>query len=206
MEWQSWVAYTLAASVVLAIPGPTILLVLVQSLEHGRRAALPLVAGVALGDFIAVTGSLLGLGIILAASATLFTLLKWAGAVYLIYLGLRMWQRPLSLTEVKEGKVEAPAGKLFRHACLVTALNPKGIIFFMAFVPQFIDPAADPNLQLALMAITFLTLAVINAALYACFASRVRDWLRRPKALRWLQRGGGSALVGAGMLTALAER
>ena len=206
MEWHNWLAFSLAAAVVLAIPGPTILLVLVQSITHGPRAALPLVAGVAVGDFIAVTCSLLGLGVILAASATLFTLLKWIGAAYLIYLGVRMWRQPPQLGNLKDESAEAPAGKLFRNACLVTALNPKGIIFFLAFVPQFVEPTGNAHFQLALMALTFLLLATLNAALYAYFAGQIRVWLRHPETLRWFQRGGGSALIGAGMLTALAER
>lgn len=208
MEITLWLAFTIAAAIVLIVPGPTILLVVAQSVQHGRSAAMPLVAGVALGDFLAITLSLSGLGMILATSADLFILLKWLGAAYLVWLGIQMWRSPGVV------RVTSQAGnlrtlyplKLFSHATLVTALNPKGIIFFMAFVPQFINPNSGPLLQLVIMAGTFLLLAVLNAWLYAWFAVRIRKALTSNSAAQWTKRGSGSLLIGAGLVAACAEQ
>jgi threonine/homoserine/homoserine lactone efflux protein len=202
-----WIAFVVAATIVLVVPGPTILLVISQSVRHGRTAALPLVAGVAVGDFIAVMMSLFGLGVILAASATLFTILKWLGAIYLIFLGVQMWRSPSDINPAAPLMVsDVKPLNLFAHAALVTALNPKGIIFFMAFAPQFVSPEAAPSPQLMIMAATFLILAVVNASLYAWFAAGIRKMLTGYNARTWLQRGSGSALIGAGLLTATIEK
>lgn len=91
MNMESWILFVLATTLILVIPGPTIILVISQAVDHGRKSVVPLVAGVLLGDFTAMTLSLLGLGVILAASAVLFTLFKWIGPVYLVYLVIRMW-------------------------------------------------------------------------------------------------------------------
>src|SRR5690242_17486815 len=96
MAFDHWLAFVAASAVLLAIPGPTVLLVISYALGHGRRAAWGTVAGVTLGDFTSMTASLVGLGAVLATSATLFTALKWAGAIYLIYLGVRLWGAPVT--------------------------------------------------------------------------------------------------------------
>ncbi|WP_281262046.1 LysE family translocator [Azospirillum thermophilum] len=96
MSPDLWLAFAAASAVMLAIPGPTVLLVVSYALGHGRRSAMATVAGVALGDFTAMTASMLGLGMLLATSAALFTLLKWLGAAYLVYLGLKLWRAPVA--------------------------------------------------------------------------------------------------------------
>lgn len=199
MDLNIWLAFCAAAIVMLLIPGPTILLVIGQSLGGGTRTALPLVAGVALGDLTAMTLSLAGLGAILATSATLFTALKWVGAAYLVWLGVRLWRAP-----VEPGAAPPLAGgRALRQAWLVTALNPKGIVFFVAFVPQFIDPARPFALQAVVLVATFVTLAAANAAIYAALAGRLSGAVRRPAVRRALNRVGGGVLVGAGLAVAL---
>lgn len=202
MSLETWLAFVAATVVMLAIPGPTILLVIGQSLGAGRRAALPLVAGVALGDLTAMTLSLAGLGALLAASATLFTVLKFAGAAYLAWLGIRLWRAP-----VEEGAMPpVTARRAFRDAYVVTALNPKGIAFFVAFVPLFVDAGAAFVPQASLLVATFVTLAAVNAAIYALLASRLSGAVRRPAVRRAFNRGGGLVLVGAGLATAAMRR
>ena len=139
MTLETWLAFTAASAVLLVIPGPTILLVVSYALGQGWRTALPMAVGVALGDFTAMTLSLLGLGAVLAASATLFTMLKWCGAAYLVWLGIKLWRAGGAL-DAKPRTDAASATKMLGHAWLVTALNPKGLTFFIAFLPQFIDP------------------------------------------------------------------
>jgi threonine/homoserine/homoserine lactone efflux protein len=199
MELTTWLAFLAAAGAMLLIPGPTILLVIGQSLGGGARNALPLVAGVALGDLTAITLSLAGAGAVLAASATLFTALKWAGAAYLVYLGVKLWRAP-----VAPGASPPVTGRrALREAYVVTALNPKGIVFFVAFVPQFLDPARPFLPQAAILVASFVTLAALNAGAYALLASRLSGAVRRPGVRRALNRAGGGMLMAAGVAVAL---
>ena len=199
MTIESWIAFLLATAVMLAIPGPTILLVIGQSLGVGRRNALPLVAGVALGDLTAITLSLAGLGALLATSSVAFTALKWAGAAYLVYLGVKLWRAPVSA----EATPPLEARAAFRQAYLVTALNPKGIAFFVAFVPQFISSDAPFLPQAAVLVASFVSLAASNALLYAMLAGQMSSLVRRPSVRRGFNRAGGGVLVGAGLALAL---
>jgi threonine/homoserine/homoserine lactone efflux protein len=206
MTLEIWLAYVLAVGVVLVIPGPTILLVVSQAVSRGSRSVAPLAAGVVLGDLTAMTFSLLGLGAVLATSATMFSLLKWIGAIYLIYLGARMWVASPDAEALRPPGSAAPGRELFRSAFIVTALNPKGIAFFVAFLPQFVQPETETAPQLLLLGATFLLLAGINTALYAVFAGQLRDRMTRPRVRRWFHRCGGCALVCAGMITAALRR
>ena len=205
---DTWLAYAAATAVLLVIPGPTILTVISYSLTHGRRANMALVAGVALGDSTALVLSVVGLGAVLAASAMLFTAVKWAGGLYLIYLGVRML-RGGAVALPAEGEVPArleSRKRVFANTWLVTALNPKGIIFFIAFLPQFLRPGPDVAAQLWVLAATFVVLATINAALYAVFASGARRFLATPRALRGFNLAGGSLLAAAGVWALFARR
>ena len=200
MTLETWAAFTAASAVLLVIPGPTILLVVSYALGQGWRTALPMAVGVALGDFTAMTLSMLGVGALLAASATVFVALKWAGAAYLVYLGLRLWRAGGTLDATPRTETSG-AMKMVGHAWLVTALNPKSITFFVAFLPQFLDPHADFATQMAIFELTFLVMAFANAFGYALVASRARTLVRNPRALRLFNRAGGSLLVGAGLAT-----
>lgn len=189
MSIELWLAFVAASAVLLAIPGPTVLLVISYALGHGKRSATATVAGVALGDFTAMTASMLGLGALLATSATLFTVLKWVGAAYLIYLGVKLWRAPVASNEAPGEAVsvakERPL-RIFLHTYIVTALNPKSIIFFVAFLPQFLNHAEPIAFQMVVFEVTFLVLATANAAAYGLMASMARKTIRKPS----VQRGG----------------
>jgi threonine/homoserine/homoserine lactone efflux protein len=201
MALDHWLAFVAASAIMLAIPGPTILLVVSYALGHGRKATTATVAGVALGDFTAMTASMVGLGALLAASATLFTLLKWLGAAYLVWLGIKLWRAPVGAAAVEAAAgAEARPGRIFLHAFAVTALNPKSIVFFVAFVPQFLVPAEPLLPQMAVAEATFLVLASLNAFAYAAMASAARSSIRNPSVQKVVNRVGGSLLVGAGAL------
>jgi threonine/homoserine/homoserine lactone efflux protein len=202
MTLEIWLAFVLASAVMLAIPGPTILLVIGYGLQHGMRAALPVVLGVALGDLTAMTFSLAGLGALLATSASLFTVLKVAGALYLVYLGIRMWRADPVLPQAEAKAVPVMGRRMARQAFIVTALNPKSIVFFIAFLPQFIDHGSAVTPQLVTLGATFLVIAVVNAWIYAVMAGRARSRIEDLRILRWANRVGGSLLIGAGLLTA----
>lgn len=201
MTIEAWAAFAAASAVLLVIPGPTILLVVSYALGQGWRTALPMAVGVALGDFTAMTLSMLGIGALLMASATVFTALKWAGAAYLVYLGIKLF-RAAGRLDAAPRTEPTPASRMMAHAWLVTALNPKSITFFVAFLPQFLDRNADFLAQMAVFEATFLVLAFVNAFGYALAAARARALVRNERAIRLFNRAGGTLLVGAGVATA----
>ncbi len=200
MTLETWLAFAAASAVLLVIPGPTILLVVSYALGQGWRTALPMAVGVALGDFTAMTLSMLGIGALLMASATLFTVLKWLGAAYLIWLGIKLFRAGGTLG-AEPRRDAASAAKMLAHAWLVTALNPKSITFFVAFLPQFLDRHADFWTQMAIFEATFLVLAFCNAFGYALVAARARSVFSSERAIRIFNRTGGSLLIGAGVAT-----
>ncbi len=206
MAVEFWLAFVLASAIVLVIPGPTILTVISYTLAHGRRATVPLVAAVALGDCTSLAFSLLGLGALLAASAFWFGVVKLAGGLYLVWLGLSMLRSGIVSDALRMPPAPASRRRLFANTYLVTALNPKGIVFFAAFLPQFIDPAAAAAPQLWLLAGTFVAMAIVNATLYAAFAASARRALSSPRAQRRFNLSGGSLLTAAGAWALLARR
>lgn len=206
MPLELWLAFALASTALLAIPGPTVLLVVSYALGQGRRSGLATVPGVALGDFTAMTVSLLGAGAVLAASATLFTVLKLAGAAYLAWLVVQLWRAKPALETIVGTNAPIRPRSMFWNAYVVTALNPKSIVFFVAFLPQF-TVAARPLLpQFLLLEATFLTLAIINIALWAVLAGQMRARFRDPATLRFANRIGAGFLIGAAALTVLVRR
>lgn len=206
MPIELWLAFVAASAVLLIIPGPTILTVISYSMAQGRRANVPLVAAVALGDSTALVVSLLGLGALLATSAFWFTVVKWVGGLYLIYLGLRLLRAGASMSELAAPAATGSRWKLFANTYLVTALNPKGIVFFVAFLPQFISPGESVTRQLWVLAITFVAMATLNATLYAVFAAAAGRLLASPTAQRRFHLAGGSLLSIAGVWALLAKR
>ena len=206
MPLEIWIAFVLASSVLLVIPGPTIMLVVSYALGRGRGSAWATVPGVALGDFTAMTVSLAGAGAVLAASATLFTVLKLCGAAYLLWLGIGMWRStPEKLDPASAGRAPRELAAMFWRSYVVTALNPKSIVFFIAFVPQFMSEGRPLLPQFVVLIATFVTLAAVNTALWALLAGEMRVRFGRPSARRLVTRLGGSFLIGAGALTALAR-
>ncbi len=203
MDIQVWVAFVAASVVLLMIPGPTIVLVLTYALTQGRRVAVASAAGVATGDLIAMTASLLGLGAVVLASATLFTALKWVGAAYLVWMGVGMIRAAGGQTLGRLADVpDLTPRRVFGNAMIITALNPKSIVFFIAFVPQFLMVDRPLAPQFAVLIATFVTLAAVNALTYALLADGMRATIRRSAVLAWMTRAGGGVLIAMGLLTA----
>jgi threonine/homoserine/homoserine lactone efflux protein len=207
MPLDLWLTFVAASTALLLIPGPTVLLVLSYALSKGRSVAVASAAGVAFGDLLAMTASLVGLGALVLASATLFAALKWVGAIYLIYLGVKMLR---SAPSAGQGTVQTDndvsAHGVFGHAAAVTALNPKSIAFFIAFVPQFLRPETPLAPQFIILIATFVGLAAINALAYALLANKMRTKFGKPHVITWLTRGGGVALISMGILTTTLRR
>jgi threonine/homoserine/homoserine lactone efflux protein len=202
MTLAQWLPFAIASAILVAIPGPTVLLVVSYALGHGRKYAFATTAGVAMGDLTSMTASMLGLGVLLAASAEMFMVVKWIGAAYLVYLGIKLWRSPVIDTDAVRSSTELRTGRIIAHAYAVTVLNPKSIIFFVAFLPQFIDPHAASISQIAIMEATFVGLAAANAFGYAMLASVARRAIRRPRVQRAVNRTGGTLLIGAGVFAA----
>ena len=207
MDFELWLTFVATSIVLLLIPGPTILLVLSYSLSHGKKVALATASGVALGDFLAISASLAGLGALVLASATLFTILKLLGAAYLVYLGIKLFYT--SSNKIEESKIEDAensAFNIFTHTCAVTALNPKSIVFFIAFVPQFIVLESPLFPQFLILISTFVALGSINAFTYALLADKLRSKISKPSILSLFSRLGGSALIAMGIGTAIFKK
>lgn len=202
MTIESFIPFILATTLILIIPGPTIILVISQAVAHGRKSVIPLVAGVLLGDFTAMAFSLAGLGALLSASAALFSVFKWVGAMYLFYLGAKLWGCSPKAQALQDTGRTSSTRTLFRSSFIVTALNPKSIAFFVAFLPQFINPSEAAIPQLSLLGGTFLLLATLNATLYALFAGQLSEHTKKVTVRKWFNRCGGGALIGAGIITA----
>lgn len=209
MPIDLWLTFVAASFVLLVIPGPTILLVISYALTQGRRVAVATAMGVALGDLIVVTTSMAGLGALMQTSALAFTVLKWVGAAYLVYLGVKLLRSPPYLGDLStpdQPPTQPSAKQIFGHAALVTALNPKGIIFIIAFVPQFLSPALPALPQFLTMGATFVAMGAINALAYALLADQLRQHIRRPSVLTAMNRAGGAALITMGLVTATMKR
>ncbi|WP_459853162.1 LysE family translocator [Dongia sp. agr-C8] len=213
ISFHLWLAFAAAAAIVIAIPGPTTLMVTGHAMSSGTRVALASLLGVALGDFTAIACSVLGLGAILAASAEAFTVLKWAGALYLIYLGIKLWRAPaVPLGAMAAGPNGSTRGqrrsmrRAIAESFSVTLLNPKGLLFFAAFLPQFIDMHRAVLPQVVVLALTFEVLAAGSLMLYIFMTARARRVMDSPRAIRIMNRAGGTMLIGAGLLTASLKR
>ena len=203
MSLESWLAYTLVTATFLLIPGPTLLLVISYSLFRGRSTISALVFGVGLGDLTAIGFSLLGVGMLLQTVSTAFYFLKWLGAAYLIWLGIKMWLNASDPVVIsKKAKNRAWWG-IFRNAYVTTALNPKSIVFFLAFIPQFMEPDLPFISQALVLGGTFFVLAIMSVVSYALLASYAGQQLSLTSLRRWSQRLGGGLLIGAGGMTAV---
>jgi threonine/homoserine/homoserine lactone efflux protein len=205
MSLHAWLAFLGATLVLLLIPGPTMLLVIGDTLANRGRSAWSTIAGVAAGDITSMTVSLAGAGALLAASATAFTVLKLIGGTYLVYLGAKSL---LNARRMHNDSAQAAlpmqrksARRRFASAWTVTALNPKSIVFFVAFVPQFISADHSFVSQCAILLPTFVLLAAATATLCALAARRLANRLTSAAAQRRFGYAGGAVLLGAGAIT-----
>lgn len=206
MSFELWLAFVATVAILIVIPGPTTLTVLGYSLSYGRRAAFTLVAAVVLGDSTALALSLFGLGSVLATSAFWFAAVKFVGGLYLLFLGVQALRRGIGNAPAAPPPLAGSRWQLFANTWLVTALNPKGIIFYVAFLPQFVIPDAPVAPQLWLLAATFIALALINATLYTVFAASLSDLLSSAHARRRFDLAGGALLSAAGIWALFARR
>lgn len=197
-----YLAFLLTSLALIAFPGPNVALTISTSMTHGRRAGLVTVAGTSSAMALQLALTVTGMSAILAASASWFSWLRWAGAVYLAYLGVRAW-RAASF----KGTYSAPSPPsvtVFTRGVLVSLTNPKTLLFFGAFLPQFVSAERPPLTQLAILAVSFLALAIVLDSAWALLAHRAAAVLAGRG--RWPNRVQGGLLIGAGLGLALARK
>lgn len=208
MSLHLWLAYTGIIAALIAIPGPSALLSMTHGLRYGHRRALATVLGGVVAAMTLMTASALGLGAILAASTTAFTLLKVVGAAYLIWLGISAWRTPSSPEKVQTEPAEASPGllKLFRKGYMVGISNPKDLLFFAALFPNFIDTTQPHAVQFATLAVTWAILDCGLMFAYACAGRHLSTLFASPARLRLLNRSTGTLFVFAGGALAASAR
>ncbi|MDX6591683.1 MAG: hypothetical protein QOJ13_879 [Gaiellales bacterium] len=193
-----------AALLLLIVPGPAVVYIVSQSVEHGRRAGLVAMLGIHAGTLVHTTAAALGLSAILVSSAEAFTVVKILGACYLIYLGLRLLlgRERRSTTSAPR---EAHLGRIFRQGALVNVTNPKTALFFFAFLPQFVDPSKGAvGAQIAVLGAVFVVLGMISDGLFGLLAGTAAGWARGRPGFGVLQRRvTGTIFIGLGVTTAL---
>ncbi len=205
MDWHYWIAFALASAVMGLIPGPGVMSIVGYAVGAGRRVALASVAGMMVGNAIAMSLSLLGVGALLAASALAFSVVKWAGASYLIGLGVVTIARSRGAPRQDDATPRLGARAAFAGNVAVGTFHPKTIVFFVAFVPQFISPEGGYATQAALLVATFCLVVDGTDTAYALAASRASKVLRTKRAAMWAKRAGGGVLIASGVATAAAR-
>jgi threonine/homoserine/homoserine lactone efflux protein len=206
MTGTNFPLFLLAALVIAIIPGPGIFYVAARTLSDGGKAGIASTFGTAIGGLVHVIAGALGVSAIILASAELFTAVKFAGALYLVWLGIRTFREARAL--LPQQTVPFEAGRAFRDGVLVEALNPKTAAFFLAFIPQFVDPSgATPALQFMTLGLVSVTLNTFADLIVVGIASRAQSSLvRRPHLFQRLRQGSGLFIAGLGISLALARR
>jgi threonine/homoserine/homoserine lactone efflux protein len=193
--------FAVACVAFLAIPGPSVFYIVTRSLVQGRRAGVTSMLGVQAGGLVHVVAAAFGLSALIASSAAAFTVVKYAGAAYLVFLGLRkLLGREPDAPELETGP--ASPGRLFAHGVIINVLNPKTALFFLAFLPQFVDPSAGPVApQMLVLGLMLVSIGVFSDGTYALLAASIGN---RLKARRRLERISGAVFVSLGVVAALA--
>ncbi len=197
--------FLLVAATTVLSPGPGVVMTLTNSLRHGFRGTFPGIVGISFGTFAVATLSATGLGVLLAASATAFTVTKYVGAAYLVYLGIRLWRAPGVRIEVGVAPAVG-AGRRFLEGLTLQLTNPKAIFFFLSVFPQFVDHSRPGGRQFALLVVTYSALVVLIHSGYALTAERARGWLASERGGRALNRLGGATFMFFGAAMASARR
>jgi threonine/homoserine/homoserine lactone efflux protein len=205
-EPATFAVFALAALALLVIPGPAVLYIVAQSISGGRRAGLVSTLGLHVGSLVHVAAAAVGLSSLLVSSARAFEAVKLAGAAYLVWLGVRRLLDRRSVGSVA-ARAARPLGEVFRQGIVVNVLNPKTALFFLAFLPQFVDVSrGSVALQIVVLGLTFVVLGLISDGLYAVLAGTAGSWLRRrPRVAAGERYVSGGVLVGLGVTTALSS-
>jgi homoserine/homoserine lactone efflux protein len=206
MSWELWWAYFFACWVIALSPGSGAVLAMSHGLSYGVRRASTTIAGLQVGLLITLVVAGAGLGAVLVASETAFTVVKFAGAGYLLWLGLQQWRAGDRVAAGAVALPPMPARKRFIAGVLTNATNPKGILFMVAVLPQFIDPTRPLGLQLLVLGLTTCAVDIVVMHGYALLAQRMQVLFRSPSAARWQNRCFGGLLMAVGATLAFVKR
>ena len=179
MDTHTWLIYFLAATGLSLSPGPNGLLALTHGALHGQRKAMYTITGGALGFVIVIALSMFGIGALLQTSLMWLTVLKWLGGAYLVWLGIQVWRSPPLSLDASGSSEPRARWSMFQQGALSAITNPKAILFFAAFLPQFLDPHRSLFLQFIIMASTFAAIEIATEFFIASMANRISPWLRR---------------------------
>ena len=204
MELQTYLAFVLATSIMIALPGPSVLLTVAHSISFGWQRALSTVVGATTGIAVQLTVAAIGLTSLLNMVAEAFEWLRWAGAAYLVYLGIKQWRGANEPLEVDTSSVSKT--NLFVQGLVITILNPKSLIFIAAFLPQFIDAVRPLGLQFSIIVPTFLVITFSVTSVWALVAGKVSGFLQSQRAFQSVLRTAGGLMVIAGVGLAAARR
>ena len=200
MTFEIYIAYIVACFVIALVPGPTVTVIVANSLAHGSRAGLLNVAGTQLGLALMMAILVVGLSSVIAAMGWLFDWLRWAGAAYLVWLGWKLLRAPEAMVDIQKSSV--PKGGFLLQGFLVLMANPKALLWFGAFIPQFIDPTGNYVGQIVVLGVTAMTVALVSDGAYAVVTGRASAMLSR-KRVRLVSRLSGGFLIGGGIWLAL---
>lgn len=202
---QLYLLFFVMAATTVFSPGPGVVMTLTNALRYGLRGTIGGILGIACGALVVAAISATSLGVLLATSAVAFTILKFIGAAYLVYLGIRLWRAP-PFKFSEQSAHEATFGRRFIEGISLQLTNPKAIFFFLSVFPQFIDPKMSYSVQFAALVLTYATLVVVIHCIYAFFAGRAKSWLTSERGGRVVNRTAGTTLVIFGAALATAKR
>ncbi len=204
---QLYATYVLATAALILMPGPIVTLVIANSLKHGARTGVMTVVGANLGSTVLITFAAIGLTTVLTLVSDLFEWIRWAGVLYLAYLGIREWRQVFRRSGANGAlPPDAKPKGVFWHGFIVAITNPKTAFFFVAFFPQFVDPNLPAAPQIAILCVTFTVLAFLLDGMYAVIAGRARVWLAGEAKAKIRHGITGTLLLGTGIGLALARR
>lgn len=209
MSLHVWLSFVLTSTVLVLIPGPTVLQCIGDALANPNRQKWSTIAGVGVGDVVAMSLCLMGAGALLRASATAFTVVKMLGAFYIMYLGVRgilsARQNGVGVGEVPIRRPETALSR-FTKASTITMLNPKYLFYFVVFVPRFLSSSSPLVPQAGMLLVTFVVLGMLNAWMYMSLAGVLGSRLRSPRARRNVDYASGGVLLAAGVVTLVLKR
>src|SRR5215218_2008502 len=206
-DLSTWGLFVLASLVLLLTPGPAVLYIVARSVQQGRTAGLVSVLGIHLGTIVHIVAAAVGLSALIVSSALAFSVVKWVGAAYLIWIGIRTLLAKDPSSDAPAVPAE-PLGRVFRDGFVVNLFNPKTAIFFLAFLPQFVDPSRGAvHWQILVLGLTFMSLGIMSDGMFALIAGAAGDFLRRSRRFLRFQRWfAGTSFIGLGVTAALATR
>lgn len=200
METPTLLAFIVAATAIIVVPGPTNMVIVSTAMTSDQKRMIATVAGAATSHILLCIIATVGLQAVLALSGKVFEIIRWVGAVYIIWLGIQQWKAPHVAGKNDEAIVVEPLHRYFLRGFSVNTANPKALIFYGVFFPPFLDPAAASGPQLAILGITFVTIFMVVALLYGAIAARIKRFATSPGGQKLVHRVSGATLISAGGL------